>query len=127
MSENSQPISTVLISRPGIMQQSLRSSLAACPHIAVVAISGDGLTALKQIMQHQPRLLVIDSNLLDEEVESLLAVARSEQPPICCLVYVSSAHQETAIQATGVDIVAHRNWSTQDLHSALGKLAQSLG
>jgi len=127
MSDNSQPISTVLVSRPGVMQASLRSSLAACSQIALVAISGDGLTAMKKIRQHQPRLLVIDSNLLDEEVESLLVVAQSEQPPICCLVFVSSAHQETAILATGADIVAHRDWSTQELHTVLRKLVQLLG
>ena len=77
---------TVIVSRPGIMQQSLRASLAACRGINVVATSGDGLTALRQVALHHPDMLVIDSNLLDEEVEALLAAAKTEHPTIRCLV-----------------------------------------
>jgi len=40
MPENNRPIQTIVVSRPGIMQQSLRSSLAACHEIAVVASFG---------------------------------------------------------------------------------------
>jgi DNA-binding NarL/FixJ family response regulator len=126
MSENSRPILTVLVSRPGIMQQSLRSLLAACPPIAVIATAGDGLTAVQQIMQHQPRLLIIDSNLLDEEIAGLLKVAKAKQPPIGCVAFVKAAHQAAQLLASGADAVAHRDWSTQELHAALAKLVRSL-
>lgn len=125
MSENHRPISTVLVSRPGIMQQSLRSALAACPQIAVVATAGDGLTAIQQISQYQPGLLVIDSNLLDEEVAALMAVAKTRQPPIDCLVFIKSAHQETQLLALGADAVAHRDGSAQQLQAELTRLAQA--
>ena len=46
---------TVIVSRPGIMQQSLRASLAACPPIVVVASLGDGLSALNYAAAHKPR------------------------------------------------------------------------
>ena len=101
MTENSRPILTMLVSRPGIMQQSLRSSLAACPRITVVATSGDGLTAVQQIMQHQPSLLIIDANLLDEEMEALVTVAKAKQPPIRCLVFGKSIHQEKQTASIG--------------------------
>ena len=55
------------------MQQSLRAALAAVPSVTVVASLGDGLTALNYVAAHPPALLVIDSNLLDGEVEALLA------------------------------------------------------
>lgn len=42
---------TALVSRPGIMQQSLRTSLAACPGIEIVATWGDGLTALNHVTE----------------------------------------------------------------------------
>jgi DNA-binding NarL/FixJ family response regulator len=127
MSENHRPISTVLVSRPGIMQQSLRSALAACPQIAVVATAGDGLTAVQQISQYQPGLLVIDSNLLDEEVVALMAVAKTRQPPIDCLVFIKSAHQEAQLLALGADAVAHRDGSAQQLQAELVRLAQAAG
>ena len=125
MPDNSRPISTILVSRHGIMQQSLRSLLAACPPIAVVATSGDGLTAAQQIMQYQPGLVVIDSNLLDEEVVGLLTVAKTKQQSVCCLIFAKSAQQEMQLRALGADVIAHRDWSTQELYAALAKLVKS--
>ncbi len=120
--QNKQPIPTMIVSRPGIMQQSLRASLAACDGIIVIASPADGLTALRLARQHQPGLLVIDSNLLDEEVDALIVAVKSEQPAIRCLVFVRSSQQETQILAAGADAVALRNSSRQQLQAALAGL-----
>jgi len=69
---NPKPAQTIVVSRPGLMRQSLRATLNAYPEIAIIATAGDGLTALHQVMQYHPALLVIDSNLLDEEVEAFI-------------------------------------------------------
>jgi DNA-binding NarL/FixJ family response regulator len=127
MPDNSRPIATILVSRSGIMQQSLRSALAAYPQIVVVATAGDGLSAVQQIVEHQPGLLVLDSNLLAEEIAALLGVAKAKQPPICCLVFARSMHQERHLLASGADAVAHRDWSTHELHAALARLVQTPG
>jgi DNA-binding NarL/FixJ family response regulator len=118
--KTSQPVLTVLVSRPGIMQQSLRSSLAACRGIAVIGSSGDGLTALSQVAKLRPGLLVIDSNLLDEEVEALLAAVKAEQPAIRCVVFVRSSQHRTRMLASGADAVALRSVSPQQLQTAMG-------
>jgi DNA-binding NarL/FixJ family response regulator len=122
--DNIQPVSTIVVSRPGIMQQSLRSSLGACDGIAVIASSGDGLTALGQVRQHRPGVLVIDSNLLDEEVEALIAAVKAEQPAIRCLVFVRSRHQETQLLASGADAVSLRDVSCQQLQAVLLRMAR---
>ena len=124
-SKTSQPVPTVIVSRPGIMQRSLRSSLAACGGITVIATSGDGLMALRQVTQHRPGMLVIDSNLLDEEVAALIAAAKTEQPTIRCLVFIRSSQQETQMLAWGADAVARRDGSAQQLQAALARLAQA--
>ncbi len=113
--DNSQPVPTIVVSRPGVMQQSLRSSLGACAGIAVVAASGDGLTALGQVKRLRPGMLVIDSNLLDEEVEALITAAKAEQPGIRCLVFARSRQQERQALASGADAVAQRDVSCQQL------------
>ena len=51
------------------MRQSLSVALMMCAWISVVTVAGDGLNALNQVMHHQPQLLIIDSNLLDEELK----------------------------------------------------------
>jgi DNA-binding NarL/FixJ family response regulator len=102
------------------MQQSLRSSLAGCYGIAVIASFGDGLTAVSQVTKLQPGLLVIDSNLLDEEVEALIAAVKAEQPAIRCVVFVRSSQHRTRMLASGADAVALRNVSSQQLQAAMG-------
>jgi DNA-binding NarL/FixJ family response regulator len=115
-----QAVPTVVVSRPGIMQQSLRSSLAACRGIAVIGSSGDGLTALSQVAKLRPGLLVIDSNLLDEEVEALIAAVKAEQPAIRCVVFVRSSQHRARMLASGADAVALRSVSPQQLQAAMG-------
>ena len=120
--KNNQPIPTVIVSRPGIMQQSLRASLATYPEIAVIAASGDGLSALCQVRQYQPGLLVIDSNLLKEEVVALLSAVKTEQPATRCLVFMQSRQQQKQILAAGADAVALRNGSAQLLQTLLAQI-----
>jgi len=122
--QNNQLVPVTLVSRPGIMQQSLRSALAACQGIAVVASCGDGLTALRQVTKLGPGLLVIDSNLLDEEVEALIAEVKAEQPTIGCLVIVRSSHQQAQMLASGADVVVLRDISPQQLQAELARLAR---
>jgi CheY-like chemotaxis protein len=105
----------------------LVGALAACPQIAVVATAGDGLSAVQQIAPRQPRLLIIDSNLLDEEIAALLGAVKAKQPPVYCLVFVKSTHQDLRLLAAGADALAHRDWSTHELHAALAQVAQSPG
>ena len=122
--QNNQPIPTAIVSRPGIMQQSLRASLAAYPWIAVVASFGDGLTALNHLTQSRPGILVIDSNLLDEEVDALLGAVKSRQPAIRCLVLTRSSLRREQLLIDGADAAIARNGSAQELQEALLRLAQ---
>jgi len=123
--QDQQPIPTAIVSRPGIMQQSLRASLAACPGIVIVASFGDGLTALNHFAQSHPSILVIDSNLLDEEVDALLGAVKSRQPAIRCLVLVRSGLRHEQVLIHGADAVIARNGSAQELQEALLRLAQA--
>lgn len=120
--QNDQPAPTAIVSRPGIMEQSLRASLAACPSIVVVASFGDGLTALNHVTAHAPALLVIDSNLLDQEVEALLAAVKARQLTTRCLVFTRSSQREAWAWASGADAVMPRDGSLKDLMSVLFRL-----
>jgi DNA-binding NarL/FixJ family response regulator len=124
-SESNRPIPAVIVSRPGIMQQSLRSSLAACPVIVVVASFGDGLTTLNHLTQFNPGILIVDSNLLDEEIDALIAAVKVNQPTIRCLVFLKSTQQEMRMLAAGADAVTLRDVSTPQLQAILARLAQA--
>ena len=122
--QNNPFVPVAVVSRPGIMQQSLRASLAACPGIVVVASFGDGLTALNRLAGLQDGILVIDSNLLDEEVDALLGAVKVRQPGIRCLVLAQSMLRHQQLLVDGADAVILRNGSAHDLQQALSRLAQ---
>ena len=93
------PIPTALVSRPGVFRQSLAASLGACPWIEVVAAFGDGLTTLNQLAEFGPEIVVIDSNLLDEEVDALVVAIKAKHPLVRCLVLTSSGSREACVRA----------------------------
>ena len=121
----SHSIATAIVSRPGIMQQSLRASLAACPPIVVVASLGDGLSALNYAAAHTPGLLVIDCNLLREEVEALLSGVRTLHLPTRCLVLTRSHQQGAWAQACGADAALSHDASLGELQAALAQMHAS--
>jgi DNA-binding NarL/FixJ family response regulator len=119
-----QAIPTVVVSRPGVMRQSLRTALTVYPWLSVVACTGDGLTALNETVQHQPGLLIIDCNLLDEEVEALLAAVKVKVPKTRCLVFIRSSQRAEPLRTIGADEVILRDSPVQELQAALLRLAQ---
>ena len=124
--ENSEPISTVLLSRPGIMQQSLRTLRSGSyPWVSLVASAGDGLTALSEVSRHKPRLVVINSNLLDEEVAALLTDGiKRVHPPARCLVLVRiGSRHDAQMRTCGADAVALRDGSPPALEAVLLRFA----
>jgi DNA-binding NarL/FixJ family response regulator len=122
--QNNPLVPVAVVSRPGIMQQSLRASLAGCPGIAVVASFGDGLTALNRLAGLQDGILIIDSNLLDEEVDALLGAVKVRQPGIRCLVLAQSRLRHQQLLVDGADAVILRHDSAQELQAVLSRLVQ---
>jgi DNA-binding NarL/FixJ family response regulator len=117
-------MSTALVSRPGIMQQSLRSTLAACPGVEVVGAYGDGLTALNAVAEHAPALLVIDCNLLDEEVEALLAAVKVHYATTQCVVLIRSSQRAAWAHASGADAVIPHGSPMKEMMAVLARFQE---
>lgn len=117
------PIPTVVVSRPGILQQSLRVILANLEEIDVLAYAGDGLTAMSQVRKHHPGLLILDHNLLEEEIHALLLAVKEERPETQCLVITPSRRGETRLTEWGADAVVFRNAPQQEMRTTLLQLA----
>lgn len=119
-----QNISTIVVSRPGVMQQSLRALLASYPWLLIMTSTGDGLSALNQVAQHQPDLLIVDSNLLDEEIDALIRAVKVRQPALRCLVFLRSSQRATPTLAVGADAVIQRDSPAGEIHATLIRLMQ---
>lgn len=120
-----QTIPTIVVSRPGVMQQALRTSLSLYPGIVILSSAGDALNALHQVEAHHPTLVVIDTNLLNDEIEALLTSLKATPSPPRCLVFVTSSfHTNTMLQA-GADAVLPRDSSAEQLHTTLEQVTKS--
>jgi DNA-binding NarL/FixJ family response regulator len=116
-------IQTVIVSRPGILKESLRAGLASASQIEIIKSVGDGLSALNAIQEYQPKLVVIDSNLLEDEILALLRHVKQMWPAaVCCLVLTTTVRQEKWAVANGADAVWPRHRSLRDLNELLTTL-----
>ena len=89
----------------------------------MVAYAGDGLSAMFQIRERNPGLLVIDHNLLEEEVHAMLLAVKGEYPATKCLVISSSRLGEARLTAWGADAVVFRNAPQPAMQTVLIQLA----
>jgi len=104
------------------MQESLRAALTNLSWIEVTGSAGDGLSALGLVRDQQPDLLVVDSNLLEDETLTLLRQVKQQWPVIRCLVLAQTTRQRAWALAVGADCVLSRNDPSQRLSEALGQI-----
>ena len=119
---NSYSVKTVLASRPGVIQSTLRATLASFPEIVLSGSASGGLSALHTVAQVHPALLVIDNNLSEEEVESLLHDAKVTEPQLHCVVLVDTVAEQRKSLASGADIALIRDNFARQLHPTMERL-----
>ena len=121
-SKRTKKVRTVVVSRPGAMQQSLRVALTQMPWMKIEASVGDSLSAFKLVESQPPHLLVVDSNLLDEELHLLLREVKLNWPAVHCLVLTQTRRQQKEALAAGADTVLARNSPAEKLRLVLGQI-----
>ncbi|HMQ54471.1 MAG TPA: hypothetical protein PKE64_14205 [Anaerolineae bacterium] len=119
-----QKVPTVLVSRPGIRREALRAVLATVPWLEIGGTAGDGLTAINLVQLHRPSLLVVDSNLLEDEILALVKQVKESWDHIRCLVFTDTASQQQKVLAGGADAALGRDGSARQLHETLERFRQ---
>ena len=100
----------IIVSMPGTMQESLRAMLDAIPGMEVVALAGGCLSAVRLVQEKQPDIVVIDSNLSEDEVLVFLKDVKRTHPEIRLVVLTHTTRQQRRILGGGADAVLSR-WS----------------
>jgi DNA-binding NarL/FixJ family response regulator len=113
---------TVIASRPGIMQEALRAMLALSPRIELAGTAGSGLLVVSLVRKYLPALVVIDSNLVEEEMVALLQKIKQEQPHIRCLVLAETGRQQQVMVNAGADAVLLRSEPAERIVDVLEKI-----
>jgi len=100
----------IIVSVPGTMQESLRAMLEAMPGIEVVGFAGGCLSAITLVQEKRPDIVVVDSNLSDDEVIAFLKDVKGEHPEIRLVVLTHTTRQQWRILENGADAALSR-WS----------------
>jgi DNA-binding NarL/FixJ family response regulator len=115
-------LNTFLVSRPGALQASIRATLASFPQIIFTGSATGGLSALDKINEEKPALIVIDNNLTEDEVVSLLKVIKRAHPKLYCIVLVDTPTEMQRALSAGADGVLLRDSLSENLLSTLEEI-----
>ena len=113
---------TVLASRPGAIQASLRATLGSFPQITVSSSASGGLSALNKVREDRPSLLVIDGALSEGEVAQLLIEAKRADAQLRCIVLVDTVREGQSSLAAGADMVLMRDSLSGHLLEAMREM-----
>jgi DNA-binding NarL/FixJ family response regulator len=95
------------------MRDGLRALLRTVPHLNPIEQADDSLSALEIASRHHPALILLGSNLPDEDIQSVLRKTRTTQPETRCLVLVDNLQQQSLAQAKGADRVLLTGFPTE--------------
>lgn len=112
----------LIVSLPGMMQNMLKETFARRADVEVVGIASGGLSAVDQIRNQPPDLVVINSNLPRDEVNELVRWLKKEAKQIRSLVLVETTRQLSTAAMAGADITLCTYTLPDKLDMVLGNL-----
>jgi DNA-binding NarL/FixJ family response regulator len=93
----------LLVGKPGPLRNALQSLIGTMPDLPAPVTADSGLLALRVIRDLRPGLIVLGSDLPEDEVLELLRQIKEEWPNTACLVFVESSQQRRSALAAGAD------------------------
>jgi DNA-binding NarL/FixJ family response regulator len=115
----SEKSTALLVSSPGIIQDATTAMLNSFPQVRRVEIASGALSAIDHLRDGYSNLLVIDANLPDEEVASLVRWSKQHRPNTRCIVLVKGMVELERAHSAGADAVFLRSSSASQLSEAL--------
>ena len=95
--------SVLIIAKPSRMRDGLRALLRTIPYLTLVGQVDDGLSAIKTMTDQHPTLVLLGANLLDEDIQTVLAQIKAKWPETRCIVLVDNVQQQWIAKAAGAD------------------------
>ena len=114
--------SLLLVSSPGILQQTLKYTFGSKPCVDIIGVANGGLSAIKFMKNRLPDLVVIDSNMPESETDELIQVIRKEFPGVYTLVLVETSLQFSHAVQSRADFVIRAYDLTSQLDATLKEL-----
>jgi DNA-binding NarL/FixJ family response regulator len=87
-------VSTLVVAKPGLMRNSLLAFLRATPGVDIVALVDNATTALQMARILRPAVLLVDTNLAENDVLVMIRELRAEQPAVRSIVLSESIQEQ---------------------------------
>jgi two-component system nitrate/nitrite response regulator NarL len=115
-------VSTLIAARPGRMRDCLHALLKAVSHIQVIGCADDGASALKLVIEHEPNLVLLDTNLSEAQVYSVLEQIKATRSQTRCIVLADSIQQQRTAAAAGADAALIKGFRAAKLVEVIEEL-----
>ena len=114
--------SALIVAEPTRIRDGLRALLKAVPQIEGVGQVDDVSSALNIIQNDPPALVLLNSNLSGNPVQTILRQIKLECPQIRCIVLADNVRQQRIAITSGADDVLLAGFSAVRLFTTIERL-----
>jgi len=107
----------MIVAKPGVERDGFQAVLTAIPRAQVMDPAGDGVSALRAVAEHHPALVLLDTNLPDSQVWTLLEQVKAQWPQVQCLVLADNRQQRQTAQTAGADRVLIKGCPAKEFYA----------
>ena len=111
---NSQTRALIVTHRESL-QNGLQALVMSIPQVDIIGQVDDGSQALEMVREHHPDLVLLDTNLPNDEEWQVLEQIKALWPDIQCIVLADDVHQQREAATLGADIVLLKGFSPAKL------------
>jgi DNA-binding NarL/FixJ family response regulator len=97
--------SALIVAKSANLREGLHSLLTVMPQTGPIRHASDGASAIRQVAEQCPDLVLLDFDLLHEDVLAVLREIKARCPHVRCVTFTDHAHQRGKIQSAGADLV----------------------
>jgi DNA-binding NarL/FixJ family response regulator len=118
----SRDIAVVVVAKPGRVRDGLGVLLKTIPHLTLTGYADDGTAGLQMVTTLRPEVVLLDVNLPDSQVWTLLPQIKRVCPETHCIVLVDLMKQQQQAELSGADAVLLKGFATSEIFVTIKNL-----
>ena len=111
------PLLVLIVASVGTLQNGLLALMTTIPQISAVLVAEDISSALRMIVDHRPKLILLDMDLPEDGAQTILRKLKSQSFDIRSVALVDSVQQGQDAESLGADAVLLKGFSAAKLIS----------
>ncbi len=120
-------VSALIVAKPSRIRDGIRALLRSVSYIKVIGQVDDASGAMKMVTDYHPTLVLLGSNLPNDEIQAVLKQTKAQQPQTGCIVLANTAQQQGIAKAAGADSVLFAGLSATKFFASIDKILNQQG